>query len=276
MMANKTSVLMSVYKNEQPNFFDASLKSILCDQIQKPDEFVLVCDGPLTDELESVISKYNKQYPDIFKVFRTEQNQGLGKALNFGLTHCSNAIIIRADSDDICVPERIAVQVDYLNKNPNISIVSSFIDEFNEDYLKPINVKKLPLKNDELVEMAKIRNPINHMASAFRKDAIIDIGSYHHIPYVEDYELWVRAIVNGYQLGNIDKILVHARIGNGMVKRRGNKEYIKSWKILNKYMIQNKMIGKFGYFRNMTLIRAFVYMPTSLKKSVYKNVLRKE
>lgn len=271
----KFSVLMSVYSKENAEFFDKALYSNLEDQTRKPDEFVLICDGKLNKELDDVISKYEKLYPDIFFVYRTEQNQGLGKALNYGLTKCTNNIILRSDSDDICDSSRFEIQVQYMEQHPDIAVCSSYIDEFDSDWKKPEKKKILPLSNKELYNMAKFRNPINHMAAAFRKNIILDIGSYRHIPYVEDYELWVRTLINGYKLANIDKILVHARVGNGMIKRRGNKEYIKSWSILNKYMIRNNMINCIEYVRNMIAVCAFVYMPSDLKEFIYKKLLRK-
>lgn len=88
--SEKFSVLMAVYIKENPAFFDLSLKSNLDDQTRKPDEFILVCDGPLTIELNQVISKYQEKYPDFLRVFRTEKNQGLGEALNYGLSKCSH------------------------------------------------------------------------------------------------------------------------------------------------------------------------------------------
>lgn len=274
-MGAKTSVLMSVYAKEKAEFLESSINSILIDQTQKPDEFVLVCDGPLNAELDAVISKLESQFPDAFNVYRTEQNQGLGKALNYGLSKCKNEIVIRADSDDICDPDRIKVQAEYLVAHPEVAVVSSYIDEFDEDWRNPKNLKTLPLSSEELAKMAKFRNPINHMAAAFRKDVILEIGSYRHIPYIEDYELWVRTIINGYKLGNIDKVLVHARVGNGMVKRRGNRQYITSWRELSKYMLENKMINRQEYVRNMIAVRVFVYMPSGLKEFVYKKILRK-
>ena len=271
----KTSVLMSVYYKEKAEYLFDSINSILVNQSVKPDEFVLICDGPLTNELNEVICKYEKSFPNVFFVYRKNQNQGLGKALEFGVTKCNHDIIIRADSDDICDPDRIRLQLDYLESHSDISIVSSYIDEFDDSWNKPKTIKKLPLDNQELVHMAKFRNPINHMAAAFRRNDILDIGSYHHIPYIEDYELWVRAIVNGYRLANIDKVLVHARVGNGMIGRRGNRQYITSWRTLNDYMLKNRMINRLEYVRNMLAIRAFVYMPTDFKKLAYKIILRK-
>lgn len=274
-MRLKTSVLMSVYFKENAEYFDQSINSILVNQTQKPDEFVLVCDGPLTSELEDIIAKYEKLFPQLFFIYRLEKNQGLGKALNYGLSKCSNEIIIRADSDDICDPERIRLQYEYLQMHQDITVVSSYIDEFENNWQEPKNLKTLPLTNEQLVKMAKFRNPINHMAVAFRRDIILDIGSYHHIPYVEDYELWVRIIICGYKLANIDKVLVHARVGNGMIKRRGNKIYISSWRKLNRYMLSSKMITSMEYVRNMIAVRVFVYMPLSLKELAYKKILRR-
>lgn len=270
----KFTVLMSVYYKENPSFFDQALESILVNQTLLPSEFVLVCDGELTPELEMVIDKYKGLFHDIFQVFRKE-NGGLGKALNYGLPKCNFPLVARADSDDICVPNRFEKQVAFFERHPEIGIISSYIDEFDSDWTHPDHLKKLPLTPDELYQMAKFRNPLNHMAVMMRKDDVIRVGSYRHIPYVEDYELWVRAMTNGIQIANVGEVLVHARVGNGMVQRRGTKKYIKSWHILNKEMIHANMIGYGTYLRNMISITAFVFMPSCLKTFLYKKVLRR-
>lgn len=273
--SEKFSVLMAVYIKENPAFFDLSLKSNLDDQTRKPDEFILVCDGPLTIELNQVISKYQEKYPDFLRVFRTEKNQGLGEALNYGLSKCSHDIVLRSDSDDVCAMDRFEKQVRFIENHPEIAVCSSHIEEFDSDWQHPDKKKTLPLANDDLYKMAKFRNPINHMAAAFRKNIILSVGSYRHIPYIEDYELWVRVLINGYKIANIDDVLVYARVGNGMVGRRGNKQYVSSWKKLSEYMLKNGMINKVEYCRNMVAVRAFVYMPISLKETVYEMILRK-
>ena len=234
---------------------------------------VLVCDGPLTAELESVIQGYEARCP-VLKVVRLDENMGLGCALNFGLEQCSYEFVARSDSDDICVPDRFEKQLSEM-LSQGVDIISSYIDEFKEDVANPVRYKTLPTTHDEIVKMAKFRNPINHMAVMFKKSKILEIGSYQHLSYVEDYYLWVRAINNGAYFANIAEVLVHARVGNGMEKRRGNKAYIKSWKALSQYMLENKMISRIEYMMNMISVRFFVYMPVSLKKLVYKHILRK-
>lgn len=268
------SVLMSVYYKENPSFFEQAIISILVDQTLVPDEFVLVCDGELTPGLEEVINKYQLSFPGVFKVFRKERG-GLGKALNYGLLKCSNLLIARADSDDICTSDRFEKQVSYMDEHPDIGIISSYIDEYNTDWNTPVHLKVLPLEHNELYQMAKFRNPLNHMAVMMRKEDILRIGSYHHIPYVEDYELWVRAMTNGIKIANIGEVLVHARVGNGMIRRRGTKKYIKSWYTLNSYMKDVGMISVLTFIRNMIAVVAFVFLPGGLKELLYKRVLRK-
>ena len=271
---DKFSVLMSVYYKEKPEFFDLSLESNIVNQTLSPNEFVLICDGELTPDLEAVIDKYQKLFPEVFKVYRKE-NGGLGKALNFGLPKCSYSLVARSDSDDICSPDRFEKQVGFMNEHPEIGIISSYIDEFAEDWTRPNHIKTLPLTHDELYQMAKFRNPLNHMSVMMRKNDIIRIGSYRHIPYIEDYELWVRAIINGIKIANIGEVLVHARTGNGMVQRRGTKKYIKSWHLMNKDMMKAGMIGCGTYLRNMFSITAFVFMPVGIKTFLYGRLLRK-
>jgi len=266
---------MSVYYKENAEYFDQALESNLINQTLKPDEFILVCDGDIPIALETVISKYQLLFPKIIKVFHKE-NGGLGKALRFGLTKCSFPLIARSDSDDICCPTRFEKQVRYLSEHTDIGIISSHIDEFITDWNSPINLKEMPTTHSDLYEMAKFRNPLNHMAVMMRKDEIIRIGSYRHLPYIEDYELWIRALNNGIKIGNIGEVLVHARTGNGMIQRRGSKKYIKSWHILNYDMINYGMISFWIYLRNMIAISAFVFIPVGLKKIIYKNLLRKE
>ena len=273
--AYKFSVLMSVYIRENPSFLDDALKSNLVEQTRKPDEMVLVCDGPLTDQLNNVIEKYKEQFPDILKVFQLQENKGLGYALNYGLSKCSYEWVARSDSDDICENNRFEVQIDYLKEHPNVELLSSFVREFDNDCKENIHIKILPVSHDEIVKYAKFRNPMNHMAVIFHKQAIIDAGSYLHLPYVEDYYLWLRVIKNGSRLANVDQCLVNARVGNGMLKRRSNREYISSWRCLNQFMLENNMIGKIVYLKNMFAVRAFIYMPINGKKLLYKYILRK-
>ena len=268
------SVLMSVYEKECPVFFDEALGSILIHQTRIPDEFVLVCDGPLTPGLEAVIAKYLAMFPSLLKVFRLEENRGLGHALNYGLDKCTCDWVARADSDDICVETRFEEQLRFLASYPDTDIVSSYIDEFREDPRSPERVKIMPTDHNGILKMAKSRNPINHMAVIFRKSVIEAAGSYLPLPYVEDYYLWVRAIAQGAKLANVGAVLVHARIGNGMEARRSNPKQISGWRTINLFMLKKKMINVFDYLKNICAVTAFVLFPAKAKQLLYRRILR--
>ena len=270
----KFSVLMSVYYKENPQHFDLALESNLIKQTLKPDEFILICDGKLTPELDFIIMKYLLKFPDVLRVYRKE-NGGLGKALNFGLLKCSNALIARSDSDDICVENRFEKQLNFFNEHPDISIISSNVDGFISDWNQPTEIKKMPVVHEQMMRMAKSRNPINHMAAMFRKDIILKAGSYRHVPYCEDYDLWMRAVLIGARLANIDEVLVHARV-SGVLQRRGAVQAIKGRHILYSTMLKHGMINIFTYLKNMAGITLYVLMPLCFKEYVYNNLLRRE
>ena len=115
MKDKKYSVLMSVYHKENPIWFDESIKSMF-DQTIKPNEFVLVEDGPLTKKLYDVVEKYKTKYPKEFKVVAIEKNVGLGPALKKGIEECSNEYIARMDSDDYSMPKRIEKEFEIFEK----------------------------------------------------------------------------------------------------------------------------------------------------------------
>lgn len=265
---------MSVYAKENPLYFDLSLRSILISQTIKPDEFVLVCDGDLTLELEHVIDSFLANYSNILKVYHKE-NGGLGKALNYGLTKCSFSLVARADSDDICVKDRFEKQVAFMEHHPEFAVTSGSISEFVDDPSSILRTKKNPTTAKGAYKKAKISNPLNHMAVMFRKDIILEMGSYHNVPLLEDYDLWSRLLIAGHQICNMEDVLVYARVGNGMAKRRSSIVQIEGWMKINKNMLNHKMINLFEYCRNYILITGFVLLPVWLKDIAYSKLLRK-
>lgn len=233
------SVLISVYVKEKPEFLKKSLDSIYY-QTLRPDEVVLVKDGKLTIELESVIftarKKFENQKID-FKCIQLKKNMGLGTALQKGLAKCEYDYVARMDSDDMSVRDRFEFQVDYMKKNTEISVVGGYIDEFSGEG-KTLRTKKMPLKYTDLYKYGKYRNPLNHMTVFFRKKDVIAVGGYKPLKGLEDYYLWSRMLARGYKIANVDKTLVRARLGN-FASRRGGWEYFLTY--LRLRMIQSKI-----------------------------------
>lgn len=147
------SVLLSVYIRELPENLNQSLYSIFCQSLQ-PDEVIVVEDGKLTSELYEILDLYKQKYT-IFKTVSLPVNQGLGKALNEGLKHCSHALVARMDTDDIAKPERFEKQVKIFQKHPEVDVVGSWIDEFEGDISHVVSVRRLPECHEDILSFAK-------------------------------------------------------------------------------------------------------------------------
>lgn len=220
----KYSVLMSVYKNDNPYFLKIALESIYDKQTRKPDEIVVVFDGELTNCLYEVLNKFKEGKEDIVFYYPQETNQGLGKALRIGSEKCTGDYIFRMDADDISVPDRFEKQIDYIEKHPEIDVLGGAIAEFNiEPEHEDMKFRICKSTHKEITKFAQKRNPMNHMTVCIKSSALEKSGGYKTLLLLEDYYLWLRMITNGCKLANLPEILVYVRIGNGFINRRGEK-----------------------------------------------------
>ncbi len=266
------SVLMSVYKKEKASYLETAIESIL-NQTKKTNDFVILCDGPLTEELDNLLNKYKKN--PIFNIVRFEENRGLGTALNEGIHFCKNEYVLRMDSDDISRSDRAEKEMAFLDEG--YDIVGSYISEFaNDDPNNIIGYRKPPIENEELYKFAKKRCPVNHPSVMYRKSKIIEAGNYQPLLYVEDFYLWVRCMLNGCKFHTIPEPLVNMRSGLGMSSRRGGKEYRKSHRFLFKFMKQHKFIGFFTYCMNCIKFTVYGSLNNNFKYKLKNKLLRKK
>lgn len=264
------SVLMSVYCKEQPCFLARSIESVM-QQTIPPSDFLIVCDGVLTKELYDVINNKKKKYRCI-RVLYQNNNMGLGESLNNGLSHIENDIVMRMDSDDVCLPERAEIQLSYLDE---FDLVGSWVSEFENDEINIIGIRAVPEKYDEIIKFSKLRNPFNHPSVMFKKEVVVLAGNYQQLLFFEDYYLWLRVLKKTKKVMNIQKVLVNMRSGYLMRSRRGGKEYRKSLIALRKYMLHQNIINWFEYvFYSLGQI-AFSCLPIKIKDFLYRRKLRK-
>ena len=244
------SIAMSVYKSDNPSFFDKALSSITELQTVMPDEIVLVVDGPVSEELNKVIAKYETKY-DIFNVIRLEKNGGLGNALKIAVENARYELIARMDSDDVSSPTRFEEQLNYLTAYPQTDIVGGDITEFigTEDNI--VGKRVVPQSNDEIREYMKTRCAMNHVSVMYKKSSVQAAGGYQDWFWNEDYYLWIRMWLNDAVFANTGTVLVNVRVGEEMYQRRGGDKYFKSEKGLQDYMLQHKMIGVSTYIKNV-------------------------
>ncbi|QPE17513.1 glycosyltransferase [Providencia rettgeri] len=222
------SVLLSVYKNENPIYLNEAIESIYDNQDIKPTEIVLVKDGPLTDELNIVIESWKTRLHNTLKIIDIPTNVGLGNALNLGLKECSYDWVMRMDTDDISTPHRFSTQIEYIRNNPEVDLIGGFIEEFNENLSESLGKRIVPLQRDTIRKQSKKLNPFNHVTVCFKKNVISSVGGYQHHLFMEDYNLWLRVISANHNVANIDDIFVNVRAGSNMITRRKGWTYIKS------------------------------------------------
>lgn len=267
------SVLMSVYHKENPLFLKAAMDSIW-NQTVKTDDFVLVCDGPLTDQLNKVIRQMQVEHKDELKVFRLDENKGLGIALNYGLKQCKNELVARMDSDDISFPDRCERQLNVFKHNKEISIVSGTIAEFDDSIDSVIAERRLPEKQEEILSFARKRNPFNHPCTMYKRIAVENAGGYQDFYLLEDYYLWIRMLCNGEKGYNIQEPILWMRTGAGMYKRRSGLKYARSQIRLFRYMRKRGFISRIQLFKSIILRTTGSLIPTNIRKTGYLLFLR--
>ena len=269
----KISVLISVYNKERADYLQQSLDSIF-KQSMPPDEVVLVEDGPLTEALETVIAQYKGLHQELL-VVKLPENVGLGPALCEGLKHCHNELVARMDSDDIAKPERLAKEAAYLEQHPEIDIVGSWTEEFVDNPSQPNAIRKVPQNHEELVAFSRKRNPMNHPTVMFRKTAVEAAGSYRDCLLFEDYDLWIRMILNGARFHNLQESLLFFRISKDFYCRRGGWSYIQQEIRFQRSIRHMGHIGTMTMIHNIMLRTMLRMIPNYWREKSYYLLLRK-
>lgn len=209
------SVLMSVYKKENPEFLNQALCSIE-DQTVQPTEIVLVEDGPIPTTLQKIIDKHQVNFVNDFKVIKSIRNQGLGASLRLGTKFVSTDWIARMDSDDISVHNRFELQLNEIVKESDLAVIGGQVQEFAGEPASVIGYRRVPTSESLLRQFIKWRSPFNHPSVMINKTALKNVGGY--IPYgnLEDYYLWSRVIVQKFHVKNLDQTLVKMRVDEGL------------------------------------------------------------
>lgn len=267
------SVLMSVYRSERDIHLERSLKSVWDDQTLKPQEIVLIEDGPLTEELYAVIERWKKDLGDKLIVTKNETNLGLTKSLNRGLDIAHGELIARMDSDDISEPKRFELQVNYLLEHPDIDIVGGSLKEFN-DQNDCLRIRHYPLTHQDVLKYIPKACPLAHPTVMMRR-RIFDEGLRYNEKYrmSQDIALWYDAIMAGYKIANVPDITINFRSEGAVFKRRSR---AKAWNEFKIYMGGiYRLHGIFTPLYRYPFSRlAFRLMPPWVVKKVYQSKIR--
>lgn len=271
------SVLMSVYKNEKPEYLKQALESISIEQTHKPDQIVLVEDGPLPDSLEEIVQSFKLNVQSngntTFTIVKLPKNGGLTKALNEGLKYVTGDLIARMDSDDISELHRFERQVAYMESHPDVDIISGSLQEFDAEH-ECLNVRRYPQTHEECVKFIVKACPLAHPSVMMRK-RIFDEGLKYDERYrmSQDIKLWYDAVLAGYRLGNIPEVTLFFRREGDVFRRRSR---AKAWNEFKIYMNGiYRLKGLFTLSYRYPIARyVFRNLPPSLVKRIYGSKVR--
>lgn len=268
------SVIMSIYSKVKPADLQISMESIL-NQTYKTNEFIIIKDGKLKSEQEIVLEKIVKDNKDIIKIIELKENMGAGQAYNKGLEICTNKYAAIMDSDDYAVSTKFEKQMKFLKKHKDIDVLGTNAVEFLGSIDNIISTRIMPETNEEIIKFAHGRCPIIQPTAVFSVESVRKAGNYQSSPLTEDYDLYIRMIMNNCKFYTLQEILYYVRTNEDFYKRRGGIKYLKP--IFSfKYKYYKKGFYSFSDFIKTSLSSLIVsLMPNSLRRLIYKTFLRK-
>jgi len=264
------SVLISAYINCTKSNIEKALNSVFYEQILKPEQIVLVLDGPVSKDLYEFVLFFQKRVDCKMIIHQIQQSKGFGNALNEGIELCVGGYIARMDSDDICLPNRFKDQMDYLLKNPSVDVVGSWISEIDENDRITREVVKYPETHKQCLSSFMCRDPLAHPTVMFRTSFFTKAGKYSiSTPLFEDGLLWYQGFMNGCIFANVPKVCLKFRRASDFYRKRGN---VKALSSLFRYrvLIINPNLN-YGFRGNFCALLYLIIqlMPSFVKKILY-------
>jgi glycosyltransferase involved in cell wall biosynthesis len=270
-MNNKCSIsfLMVVSPSDEFSFFVESVESMV-NQTLPPDEIVIIINGAVSINFISFINDLSARVKTV--CLHLKYNYGLAYALNVGLEACNNDLVARMDPDDVSLTSRLEIQCKFMNSNPHLAASSAWIEE--KDWLleRSIGVRKPSCVEIDLNNRySKIRSPLNHIPSIYRKKIILAVGGYPDFKKGQDYALWGLLLVNGYILGNIPQVLAHVRAVSDGNDRRGVSR-LKSEIPLLLFLYRIKFLSLYELLKSVLYRASLRVMPFFIRRIVYRRL----
>ena len=228
------SVIMGIY-----NCGDTLSEAIECIVHQTfADWELIMCDDGSNDDTYEIAISYKEKYPEKIIVLQNEKNRGLNYTLNKCLKQAKGKYIARMDGDDRCDKERFAIEINVLEKEPEIAIVSTDMEFFDESGVwGKISHPEYPVPEDFVKE-----SPFCHAPCMVKREAYMKVKGYSvsdKLLRVEDYHLWIKMYKCGYRGKNIHKCLYQMRDDRNAYSRRSFKNR------LNEYYVKRLAIRTF-------------------------------
>lgn len=272
--SKKFTVLMSTYKNDETDFFEVALKSVIHNTVV-PNEILIMVDGPVHRSMDHLLDRFKNHYPTVIKIFRQKNNIGRGLIAAKGVEFSSNELIARMDADDISELDRFEKQISILEQNEQVDIIGGQISEFNEN-LNLTTRRLVPTDHEEIVKFSRMRSPLNQPTVIFKKASVLSVGNYDNLTVLEDYDLWMRMIGDGMIFQNINTDLTYMRAPKNMYQRRGGVQYLRKYVTFRRSLLIRHLISNSDYVKSIIGMAVSAVIPTAFRKKIYSIFLRKD
>ncbi|WP_304502156.1 glycosyltransferase [Brachybacterium sp. FME24] len=274
------AVLMPVWGRDRSDRVELALASATVDQQLPPDLVILTVDGPLPAALETLVARVVDGEFGPAQVLRHETHRGVAAALQDGLEVSPLDLVARADADDICRPERFALQIPRMDGDADgadpVDLLGGAMREFS-DRLEPGHgpLRARPTTHDEIVEYMPHHSPFHHPTVVMRRSVALAVGGYRELPLLEDYWLWERMMLGGARLGNLPEVVVDYRVDDDLFARRGGWRLYASDVRLQRHMVRDRVTSPALFLRNLTLRGAYRFAPGWVRRLGYRTFIEK-
>jgi glycosyltransferase involved in cell wall biosynthesis len=270
----KYSVLMSAYAKVIPEELIISIKSML-DQTVKPDQFILIWDGPVSEELQNVAKQFDEQNPGLFTIIQLPENHGLAYALNIGIEASRNELIARMDSDDFSDPTRCEKQLKAFEADPELALLGTCVHNFKGtvNNIIPLN-KTRPLDNEGIKQKLRRFSPFAHPSVMYKKSAVQACGGYDpELRRRQDYDLFSKMVnSHGYKAANLEEKLLYFRAEDGFVSRNKNRESCQSRIDVQKRIYKRGECSLVDFVYIWCAMKASIYLPSGMYEKLYSRI----
>lgn len=270
----KYSVLMSVYSKTKKEEFSVSVDSML-NQTCPPEQFILVLDGSVSDEMKTAIADYEKKCQDTFTIVPLSENHGLAYALNQGISVSRNELIARMDSDDYSLPERCEFQLAAFSKDEELALLGTNIGFFKGDPSNVLEIKReYPTDCNEIKKVLRRNDPFSHPSVMYKKSVVLACGGYDSsLRRRQDYDLFSLMVVNKkYKAANLPETLLLFRVDDDYHKRNKSKESCKSRIAIQKRIYKRGDCSILDYLYIWFAMRITMILPDRLYRFCYSKI----
>ncbi|MUN34991.1 glycosyltransferase [Actinomadura litoris] len=268
MQPEPFTLLMTVYGGDRVEYVREAFHSAVHHQTLRPDQVVLVRDGPVAPELADCLRGLVLDSPSEVTFVALEHNRGLGPALDAGLNAAWHDIVARMDADDVAMPHRFQEQVPLVRAGADL--VGAGLLEFGSDISDIVGRRIPPSDPTDIARYSRLHDPFNHPTVVYRRSAVMAVGGYGDLPLMEDYWLFARMIAQGARVVNLAEPLVYYRVGDGAYARRGGRDLLRSELRLQRAMRVEGFITRPQYWRNVVVRGGYRLVPTLVRRPFYR------